>query len=73
MNYKNFSKSKKINFVRKDNSKGTVDIKYFIDKFEKMKAAAVAGGGGGVQAGRHLGRAPLLRTVANNQSIYKTH
>ena len=34
MNYKNFSKSKKINFVRKDNSKGTVDIKYFIDAID---------------------------------------
>ena len=34
MNYKNFSKSKKINFVRKDNSKGTVDIKHFIDAID---------------------------------------
>ena len=34
MNYKNFSKSKKIEFVRKDNSKGTVDTKYFIDAID---------------------------------------
>ena len=34
MNYKNFSKSEKIDFVRKDNSKGTVDIKYFIDAID---------------------------------------
>ena len=43
-----------------------LDIKYFIDKFEKMK-----GGCGGWC--RLAVIWPWLRTVANNQSIYKTH
>ena len=45
-----------------------LDIKYFIDKFEKMK-----GGCGGWWWCRRAVIWPWLRTVANNQSIYKTH
>ena len=34
MNYKNFAKNENINFFRKDNSKGKIDIKYFIEAID---------------------------------------